>query len=294
MPPIEELPISELPKSVIEAAAHDLAEYSVGFLRLESTPQGQDAILLGSGTLVSIGSIRAVLTAHHVVSILPTTGRLGLVLGPTLQQHTVDTQGLTYLKIARGTVDADGPDLGAVIFAPSIAGAIAARKTFYNLGLRRDQLLATPPDPHDGFWFVNGFIADRTVEERGRDGYGLVKGFYNLSGAGGPDEAVVVGDHDYFAFSVSYGAGSEAPKNFGGMSGGGLWQVPLARDAEGLVRHKSLLLSGVVFYQEATDSAQTCCNVKCHGRQSLYRVSYEAIGPKAAQPRLAPDAAIAA
>ena len=39
-------------------------------------------VLLGSGTLVSVGSIRAVLTAHHVVSILPSEGRLGLILGP--------------------------------------------------------------------------------------------------------------------------------------------------------------------------------------------------------------------
>src|SRR5205807_998046 len=83
---------------------------------------------------------------------------LGLVRSPTLQQHTVDTQGLTYLEIARGTVDADGPDLGAVVLAPSIASAIAAKKTFYNLDIHRDQMLHSPPDLHDGFWFVNGFV----------------------------------------------------------------------------------------------------------------------------------------
>jgi hypothetical protein len=277
MPPTEELPFGELPEAVIEAAAKNLADYSVGFLRVENTPEGQDAVLLGSGTLVSIGSIRAVLTAHHVVSILPTTGRLGLILGPTLQQDTVDTQGLSYLKIERGMIDADGPDLGAVVLAPSIAGNIAAKKTFYNLGLRRDQLLSTPPELHDGFWFVNGFIAEKTIEERGRDGYGLVKGFYNLSGAGGPEEAIVFGEHDYFAFPVSYGRRTVAPKSFGGMSGGGLWQVPLTRDAEGRIRHKTPILSGVVFYQEATNFPQACCKIKCHGRQSIYRVAYEAI-----------------
>jgi len=275
MPSIEELPLGELPEGVIEAAARDLADYSVGFLRVENTPRGRNAVLLGSGTLVSIGSISAVLTAHHVVSILPTTGRLALILTPTVQQHTVDTEGLTYLKIARGTIDANGPDLGAVVLAPSIASAIAAKKTFYNLELRRDQLLHSPPDLHDGFWFVNGFIDEKTVEERGRDGYDLIKGFYNLSGAGGPEEAVAVGDHDYLAFPVSYGERSVAPKSFGGMSGGGLWQVPLTRDPQGQIRHKTPLLSGVVFYQEVTN--QTSCNVKCHGRQSVYRVAYEEI-----------------
>lgn len=275
MTTIEEMPLGELPEGVIEAAATDLADYSVGFLRVESTPRGQDAVLLGSGTLVSIGSIRAILTAHHVMSILPSTGRLGLILERTPQQHTVDTQGLTYLKIARGVTDADGPDLGAVVFAPSIAGAIAARKTFYNLELRREQLLTSPPDLHDGFWFVNGFVAEMTVEERERDGFGLLKGFYNLSGAGGPEGAIVVGEHDYFAFPVSYGDRSVAPKSFGGMSGGGLWQVPLTRNAQGQIEHRKPLLSGMVFYQEVT--AETSCAVKCHGRQSVYRVAYEAI-----------------
>jgi len=275
MPSVEELSFGELPETVIEAAARDLAEYSIGFLRVESTPRGQDAVLLGSGTLVSIGPTRAVLTAHHVVSILPTVGRLGLILTPTVQQHTVDTEGLTYLKIARGTIDAHGPDLGAVVLAPSIASAIAAKKTFYNLELRRDQLLHSPPDLHDGFWFVNGFIAEMTVEERGREGYDLIKGFYNLSGAGKPDGAVAVGNHDYLAFPVSYGGRSVTPKSFGGMSGGGLWQVPLTRDPHGHIKHKTPLLSGVVFYQEVI--TESSCNIKCHGRQSVYRVAYEAI-----------------
>lgn len=282
MSPVEEISLCKLPEGVIEAASKDLAEYAVGFVRVEDTPRGQDAVLLGSGTLVSIGSVRAVLTAHHVVSILPTTGRLGLILGPTLHQHTVDTQGVTYLKIARGSIDADGPDLGAVVFAPSIGSAIAARKTFYNLQLRRESLLNSPPDLHDGFWFVNGFVAEKTVEERRMDGYDLVKGFYNLSGAGGPNRTTTEGEHDYLMFPVSYGPRSVAPRSFGGMSGGGLWQVPLTRDAHGQITHKNPLLSGVVFYQDVI--APTSCTVKCHGRYSVYRAAYESIARTEPQP----------
>jgi hypothetical protein len=275
MPPVENLSVGELPEDVINAAVCALADYSIGFLRLESTPRGPDAVLLGSGTLVSLGSKRAVLTAHHVLSVLPRTGRLGLVISTTLQHHTVDTQGLTYLEIARGTKDADGPDLGAVVLAPSIAGAIAAKKTFYNLDLRQDQMLHSPPDVHDGFWLVNGFVDENTVVEPASDGYSLVKGFYNVSGTGGPEEPIVAGDHDYFTFLVGYRERSVAPRSFGGMSGGGLWQVPLVRDARGRIEDTTPLLSGVVFYQVPT--SDSCCGVKCHGRQSVYRVAYQAI-----------------
>src|SRR6266702_1324169 len=168
MPVTEELPLTQLPDSFLEAVALHLAQYSIGFLRIEDTPRGQDAFLLGSGTLVTVGTTHAILTAHHVLQVLPKSGRLGLILSPTIHQHTIDTQALVYKEIARGTVDSEGPDLGAVILAPSIAAAIAARKTFYNLDSRRVQLLETPPDRHDGVWFVHGFVNDRTVEERGR------------------------------------------------------------------------------------------------------------------------------
>jgi hypothetical protein len=275
MPTFEEKPLRELPDEVIEAAARDLTEYCIGFVRVETSSRRQNAVLLGSGTLVSIGSIYAVLTAHHVVSILPRSGRLGLILSPTLQQHTIDTQGIIYLKIARGSKDSDGPDLGAIILGQSIASAIAAKKTFYNLEIRRDQMLREPPHLRDGFWFVNGFIDEDTIEEPGRDGYDLIKRFHNLSGAGGPEESFLVGDHDYYDFPVSYGGRSVAPESFGGMSGGGLWQVPLMRNDQGEIVHKTPLLSGVVFYQVPT--TETECGVRCHGRQSVYKVAYEAI-----------------
>ena len=270
------VPITELSETLLAEVTQDLARYSIGFLGIEDTPRGQNARLLGSGTLVTAGKTHAILTAHHVIQVLPKKGRLGLILAPTLHQHTVDTNALVYKEIARGVVDSDGPDLGAVILPPSIAATIAAKKTFYNLSSRRDQLLLAPPDRQEGVWFVHGFVDEGTREEPGREGYSLVKAFYSFSGAGGPDEPPLkVGDHDYYAFPVSYNARSVAPRDFGGMSGGGLWQVTLFRDPHGEVRPKKLLFSGVVFYQVATTDTE--CGVTCHGRSSVYKVAYEAI-----------------
>ena len=133
-----------------------------------------------------------------------------------------------------------------------------------------------PLIPHAGFWFVNGFIDEETVEEKGIGGHERIKCFYNLSGAGGPEREVAAGEHDYFAFPVDYGGRSIAPKSFGGMSGGGLWQVPFTRDADGELKQQAPLLSGVVFYQEV--ATQTSCNIKCHGPRSVYRFAYKAIG----------------
>jgi hypothetical protein len=148
-------------------------------------------------------------------------------------------------------------------------------KVFYNLEMRRDLLLKTPPLLCDGVWFVNGFIAERTITVHGHERYSLIKGFQNLSGECSPEPAVIVGEHDYFAVPVSYGGRSVAPKSFGGMSGGGLWQVLLTRDENGNLRHKPPLLSGVVFYQECDREGSLA--VKCHGRVSVYQVVYDAL-----------------
>lgn len=117
---MEELQIADIPYSLKIDIKRRLADYSVGFLRLEDTPHGRDAFLCGSGTLVVIGNTFAILTAHHVIQILPRTGRLGVFLSATPEPHCIDTQGLTYLEIARGSEDSVGPDLGAVLLAPSM------------------------------------------------------------------------------------------------------------------------------------------------------------------------------
>jgi len=277
---VEEYPLKDLPEVVLESAARAVARYSIGFVDVKSPPRrSDDARLLGSGTLVSVGSERAILTAHHVLTVLPRGGRLGLILSPTAQQHTVDTQDLAYVDIAPGRLDSEGPDLGAIVLAPSIASSIGAMKSYFKLDFHQEHMLQSPPHIRDGFWCVNGFVDEWTVLERVKEGWGLAKGFCNLSGAGGPEDAIVVGDHDYFAFPVSYAGRSVAPKSFGGMSGGGLWQIPLLRNAQGQIEHKPPLLSGVVFYQEPT--TETYCGVKCHGRLSVYKVAFEAIKQKA-------------
>lgn len=165
--------------------------------------------------------------------------------------------------------------MGAVILSPAIASTIGSSKSFYNLDSRRERILYSPPNINEGFWFVNGFVDEYTWEEPGSGKYEKIKGFYNFSGAGGPEKPIVVGDHDYFAFPVSSEGRSAAPERFGGMSGGGLWQIKLTRDTYGCLRPTQPLLSGVVFYQEETTETQ--CGVKCHGRQSVYHVAYDAI-----------------
>ncbi len=275
-----ELPNGKLPDDLINAISADLIQHTIGFVRVDETPNGPDIVLLGSGTLIKIEATYAVLTAHHVLEVLPATGRLHIILSDSIHKDNIDIQGLQYLKIARGPKGSDRPDIGAIIIAPNIAAAIRSHrgnKVFYNLEKRRDFLLRTPPDLEKGVWFVNGFIDEKTITIRDRDDYTILKGFQIQSGKCSPEPAVTLGNHDYFSFPVNQGRKSEAPRSFGGMSGGGLWQVLLKLDSHGNLCHKNPLLSGVVFYQEFDTISGHAVRCHCHGRLSIYQVAYDAI-----------------
>ncbi len=266
--------IGDLPGDLVAGVGRDLAEHTVAFLDVEEAAMARQEDLRGSGILVAVEGTRAILTAQHVVRLLPRSGRLGLFPGQTNTPHTIDTDGIAFLEIARGARDALGPDLGALVLAPSIASAIGAKKTFYSLTSRREQALHSPPYLRDGAWFANGFLAERSIVTHDPGGFRATRWLYHFCGVGGPDSSLRVAEHDYFEFPVSYEARAKVPSSWGGMSGGGLWQVPLKRQGDSVVP-LSPLLSGILFYQHPTTPTQ--CGVRAHGRRSVYEVAYESI-----------------
>jgi len=266
--------IKDLPPDLTSAVFENIAFYTIAFLRIDEGSGGGVPSLLGSGVLVSIGSARAILTADHVVRALPTSGRITLFLGRTTQPHSVDVAALVPITVGRGKNESEGPDLAVVILAPHIGGAIAAKKTFYNLDLRRDRMINDPPELRDGVWFAQGFLEERTTVLPDPVEAGLTKYFYNFTGIGGPDSIEHAGVYDYVDYPVSFEARPHSPVSWGGMSGGGLWQVPLKREGDKLV-HLPPLLSGVMFYQHPT--TPTTCGIKAHARRSIYVEAYRVI-----------------
>jgi len=223
--------VGDLPKEIADGIVRDLAAFSVGFVRVSDALRRKNVELLGSGTLVSAGNASAILTAEHVINVLPKQETLGLLLWSGSNPNTVDTAGLHFMRVARGADDAVGPDLGAAILSPSTASSIAAQKSFYNLDRRREWMLTNPPSDDDGFWVFNGFVRERTTEELQSSLY--VKRFFYLCAFGGADSAPEVDGFEYFQCPVSIEGRKVSPQSFGGMSGGGLWQIGITRSKTG-------------------------------------------------------------
>jgi hypothetical protein len=265
----KQIRLGDLPHELLADIAETVRFSTIAFVRGYT----DDPQLLGSGVLVSAGGVSAILTAEHVLDVLPTSGRLGVFLTRGGLYESIDVGGTTLLRLARGVKEADGPDLGAIVLAPSIASSIGAKKSFVDLDTRRDAVLATPPHVlNDGMWLAQGYLEEESVVER-RDG-GTHFFLYNFTGVGAPDVVIHAGEHDYVDFLVSYEARPIMPRSWGGMSGGGLWQVRL-RDTEGEISYDRPVLAGILFYQHPT-SADTC-GVKGHSWRSVYDVAFSAI-----------------
>lgn len=265
-------------RHLLETASNELADYAAGFAILEGKGPITDAVLGGSGTLVTVGSRYAVLTADHVLENLPNSGEVGLIL-PTrfqakLHKVVIDMALAHKIRIARGQVESEGPDLGALILPETVASTIKSTKSFYNL-TRRQQASSGLPAIDLGVWLLCGMAHEWTSDSAPEHGYKKVKIFRGICGAGIVANERTSGQYDYIDFMTKYDEAYEGPQSFEGFSGGGLWQLVIAKESTGELVVREKVLSGVAFYQSALVEEHR--SVVCHARQSIYGVAMGAI-----------------
>lgn len=263
----------DIPEAVHQQVIAQLRDHSIGFARATSARSDRKVELLGSGTLVRVGDKHAILTAHHVLEVLPKGPRLGVLLDSTTRLLSLDQRGLHRLKIARGKDDSVGPDLAALILAKPIASTLAAQRRFFDLSAHREEMLERPELDEHGMWVVGGFVDELTRRETHRGIPHIT--FRNQALLGTVERCPPVGEFDYFNSPIDVDDRVNVPKLFGGVSGGGLWQIQLAQDTKGVLSARQAKLSGVVFYQLPTTATQ--CGLRCHGRRSVYEVAFAAI-----------------
>jgi hypothetical protein len=258
----------DLPKELTESILRDLSIFTIAFLGAEVPASRR-----GSGVLVSAGNNRAILTAHHVTEGLPREGRFGIFLEPTNHLHSVDTDDVLLIKIARAGEEWEGPDLAAILLKPRIASTIAAKKLFFNLDLRRERMLKNPPDIGNGVWCATGFLDERCETRETTNGN--VQYMYQFGGFGGPDELSNVDGYDRLEMTIDEDA-PDMPKSWGGTSGGGLWQVALKHGEAGTIVASAKTLMGILF-AELWDKKKRITSVRAHGRRSIYDVAHKVI-----------------
>ncbi len=258
---------------LLDTVHGDLVDFTVGFVKFCPPQKPTEMVLGGSGTLVSAGGVRAILTAGHVISNLPNSGLVGLILptrfGNQRHQTKIDMALVKKIIIAQGFDESEGPDIGLLVLPDADLARFSNRKNFFNLSKRREKMLKNPHPATRGAWVLCGMVAEWTSnlpEERGIK-YG--KGFRGLCGPVVLTRERQKGRFDYFSVQVANNDSYEGPDNFGGCSGGGLWQLIMREKEDGSLVIDESILVGVAFYQSGWENNLN--NIECHGRKSIYK-----------------------
>ncbi len=260
--------------NLVGAAAELLAPYFIGFVNFPEKNGQVDAEIGGSGTLVSIGDTKGVLTAGHVICSIMKNEEVGIVCPSKAHQRiTFETQYCMPIELL-GDEGSKGPDLGFLVLPPNITSALKATMSFYNLTKHADRMLNKPPPLDNGFWGIAGFAHEHTIDAetapKGFDKAKIFKGSFMGSVLNGEEERE---GFDYVKCEALYNEHYEGPDSFQGFSGGGLWQLIVdIKKEKPDIREQHLI--GVAFYE--TDKVETpegpVRHIICHGKKSLYQM----------------------
>ncbi|MBX3024687.1 hypothetical protein KF840_07240 [bacterium] len=271
----------------VEDAALDAA---LRFIRNHTSPLFLDGALAGSGTFISWDDQFGILTAHHVphnpldsarrFDFSASSGqKLGLSLVEYAHRFELEMRYLGVSDIALPIDPADpcrGPDL-AVIRLGNKASVqdIEARKSFYRLSYRTAERLEASLRA-DGIFAICGAAKEEERQAEPELGFSEVTVENLCTYYGGlvpPHSRWFERDgYEYIEIDVRYPGVEDPPKKFGGVSGGGLWQIavqPCPDDPTRFVVFDDPVLAGVAFCQGVVDPSRGF--LRCHAGGVPYR-----------------------
>ena len=175
-----------------------------------------------------------------------------------------------------GRISEWGPDIAFLGLAAPFVSTIEARKSFLNLIQQKESLASCPPAIENGLWAVTGMVGEFS-EARPHPETGTIEGHAH----GEALFSFVQQSHErdgYDYFDV--GANLElpgVPSSFGGVSGGGLWDVHLSMAKSGTISWDGKrYFRGVAFWETEKSGSQRI--IRCHGSKSVFEKAWELRG----------------
>jgi hypothetical protein len=268
-PELKQLLLSHEPSSLGDRIGRELDDYTVAFI----TSRNGKLSPSGSGTLVSFRDSKYVLTAAHVWHGDDPDNGLKNADAVLIPIKEGEPKRLTILPgeiVPFGPEVPEewnewGPDLIMLSLPPDRIGSIqAVGRSFYNLsqikessvqGVQTLFLMGAPARR-------GSFAAGRAIPEMQAMLIWKATGQYLRTGAPHPTRQ----DFDYIDLGVNTNAPYVA-KRFGGVSGGGIWNVCIYPSGTGGF-DSFKTLTGVAYWGEPFEESELLM-VRCHGPQSI-------------------------
>jgi hypothetical protein len=256
----------------IEQQIHN---YTVALGRYVVNGKRYHAVLVGSGTLVQIAGKYGILTAQHVIPILRKSNTLLVSVASYRHRCEVDIKNVDFIELSKDSNNEKWPDLAFVLLCGNELDNIRAKKPFWNMSYWKVKLVSSPVCLDSSLWIISGNPAVYTKTEGPSARAIEAKCFLNELGYTCIEREFTEGIFDYLEAGISYKPGTKIPKDFGGVSGGGLWQIPISESQDGKVQASDPILYGVAFRQ--SEIVNNKREIICHGRNSIYKVLYDIV-----------------
>lgn len=268
-----EVLIQDIPQSVFDEVGLRLQDYLVPLYVLGWQNAEPQLRFIGSGTLVEIQGTYHILTAAHVWHEARNAEQIGMVLTAYPSRFLVPRAAISAKQLWKRPLYEWGPDLALLELARPFVSTIAAYKSFLNLVLHRAMFASHPPATEKGLWAVTGLVGQfsevqRLPDTKIIDATAQARAFFSLVQQTHWREG-----HEYVDLGVKVEL-SGVPSSFGGVSGGGLWEVGLSMAKSGALSWDGRrYLRGVAFWQ--LERADGRCIIRCHGPRSIFETAWE-------------------
>ena len=221
-----------------------------------STPQYK-----GTATCIASGKAEYLLTAAHVWQELRGE-RFALSLEADRLLVPIPLSLVEPFVLNASEFGEWGPDLALIRLPDLVARDIRQVKAFYNVD-RRKPSSGERPEYESGLWAVLGAPAEQSE-------FGAKEAILKISLFASVVASAQIRDgFDYVDLSYFHDERPDLPRSYGGISGSGLWRLPISRAENGAVTWDGVVqLEGVAFYQKPVSPVEGV--IRCHGRASVH------------------------
>lgn len=171
-----------------------------------------------------------------------------------------------------------GPDLAFLCLLDNVTiSSLKAKKSFYPLCSGNCDIFDQIHPKITSVCCLIGAPVEMAVEQGAMGSESHLLGSTHLAARAQITEETKIEGFDYLSVAVVAGR-KGFPENYQGVSGGGLWHIPLSIDPEvgpSSIAYEHPELVGVAFYQ--SDFNEQSRTIFCHGPKSIYEMLVEQI-----------------